>query len=35
MKSALIRNEPRRIGEIIRDIIREGLILPNYKDKEV
>ena len=24
-------NEPRPIGEVIRDLIREGLILPKYK----
>ena len=24
-------NEPRPIGEVIKDLIREGLILPNYK----
>ena len=24
-------NEPRPIGEVIQDLIREGLILPNYK----
>jgi len=26
-----LRNEPRPIGEVIQDLIREGLILPNYK----
>lgn len=26
-------NEPRPIGEVIKDLIREGLILPNYKDR--
>ena len=25
------KNEPRPIGEVIQDLIREGLILPNYK----
>ena len=25
------KNEPRPIGEVIKDLIREGLILPNYK----
>jgi hypothetical protein len=24
-------NEPRPIGEVIQDLIREGMILPNYK----
>ena len=24
-------NEPRPIGEVIKDLIREGLILPMYK----
>ena len=24
-------NEPRPIGEVIKDLIREGLILPKYK----
>ena len=24
-------NEPRPIGEVIKDLIREGIILPNYK----
>lgn len=27
-------NEPRPIGEVIQDLIREGLILPNYKSKD-
>lgn len=26
-------NEPRPIGEVIKDLIREGLILPNLKRK--
>ena len=26
-----LRNEPRPIGEVIQDLIREGMILPNYK----
>lgn len=26
------KNEPRPIGEVIKDLIREGLILPNLKD---
>jgi len=26
-----LKNEPRPIGEVIQDLIREGLILPNYK----
>ena len=25
------KNKPRPIGEVIKDLIREGLILPNYK----
>ena len=25
------KNEPRPIGEVIKDLIREGQILPNYK----
>lgn len=28
------KNKPRPIGEIIKDLIREGLILPNYKSKD-
>lgn len=28
------KNEPRLIGEVIKDLIREGLILPNYKSKD-
>lgn len=28
-----LKNEPRPIGEVIQDLIREGMILPNYKDK--
>ena len=27
------QNEPRLIGEVIKDLIREGLILPNYKSQ--
>lgn len=27
-------NEPRPIGEVIKDLIREGLILPNYKSQD-
>ena len=27
------KNEPRLIGEVIKDLIREGLILPNYKSQ--
>ena len=27
------KNEPRLIGEVIKDLIREGLILQNYKSK--
>ena len=27
-------NEPRLIGEVIKDLIRDGLILPNYKSKD-
>ncbi len=30
-KLNLRNNEPRPIGEVIKDLIREGLILPNYK----
>ncbi len=26
-----LKNKPRPIGEVIKDLIREGLILPNYK----
>lgn len=33
--SELRKHEPRLLGEVIRDLIREGLILPNYKNKEV
>ena len=29
-----LRNEPRPIGEVIQDLIREGLILPNYKSNK-
>jgi hypothetical protein len=28
------KNEPRPIGEVIKDLIREGLILPNYKSQD-
>ena len=28
------KSEPRLIGEVIKDLIREGLILPNYKSKD-
>lgn len=28
-------NEPRLIGEVIKDLIREGLILPNYKTEKL
>ena len=31
MNEILSNNEPRPIGEVIQDLIREGLILPNYK----
>ena len=27
------KNEPRPIGEVIKNLIREGLVLPNYKIK--
>lgn len=27
-------NEPRPIGEVIKDLIREGLILQNYKSQD-
>ena len=27
-------NEPRLIGEVIKDLIREGLILQNYKGQD-
>lgn len=27
-------NEPRPIGEVIQDLIREGMILPNYKSNK-
>ena len=27
-------NEPRLIGEVIKDLIRDGLILPNYKSQD-
>lgn len=27
-------NEPRPIGEVIKDLIRKGLILPNYKSQD-
>lgn len=29
-----MKNEPRLIGEVIKDLIREGLILPNYKSQD-
>lgn len=29
-----LKNEPRLIGEVIKDLIREGLILPNYKSQD-
>ena len=29
-----ITSEPRPIGEVIIDLIREGLILPNYKSQD-
>ena len=29
----LYKNKPRLIGEVIKDLIREGLILPNYKSQ--
>lgn len=29
----VFKNEPRLIGEVIKDLIREGLILPNYKSQ--
>ena len=29
------KNEPRPIGEVIKDLIREGLILPNYKTEKL
>ena len=29
------KNEPRLIGEVIKDLIREGLILPNYKTEKL
>ena len=29
-----LKNEPRPIGEVIQDLIREGLILPNYKSNK-
>lgn len=29
----VFKNEPRPIGEVIKDLIREGLILPNYKSQ--
>ena len=28
------KNEPRPIGEVIKDLIREGLILPNFKSQD-
>ena len=31
MKSALIKNEPCLVGEVIRDLINNGELLPNYK----
>lgn len=27
------KNEPRPLGEVIKDLIQSGEILPNYKDK--
>ena len=29
-----MKNEPRQIGEVIKDLIRKGLILPNYKSQD-
>ena len=29
-----ITSEPRLLGEVIKDLIREGLILPNYKSQD-
>lgn len=34
MSAICNNNEPRPIGEVIQDLIREGLILPNYKVKK-
>lgn len=31
MSAICNNNEPRPIGEVIKDLIREGLILPKYK----
>ena len=29
-----LKNEPRPIGEVIKNLIREGVILPNYKSQD-
>ena len=33
MKSALMKNEPRLVGEVIRDLIDRGELLPNLKQR--
>ena len=34
MNEILSNNEPRPIGEVIQDLIREGMILPKYKSNK-
>ena len=34
MENLNYKNEPRLLGEVIKDLIQSGEILPNYKHKK-